>query len=156
MTKKNIEPIFKVNEHLNGLLLKFKESNTYFKICVNQVEKLVRIQMTDNPLNWKNIPDEWMKDFTEVRRIDMNVSKLFTNYISPIHIVDAFGPCLGVSMPLKQITIINNLNDEENNYYFITAPIRFLPDFIQFLNKIINLAPQAKLYYVEKYTAKSR
>lgn len=151
MVKKIAETDTKINEHLNGLLLRYKDKNTYFKICANKTEKNVRLQLTANPLYWSNIPEEWTKDFLELKRVELDVNKLFTNYIAPEYIVGALGPCLGMKLPLSQTTIFNGLNDEENNFYLITAPIRFLPDFIQFVKKMVNLPPQIKLQMVEKY-----
>ncbi len=151
MVKKKTEHISTVSESLNGLLAGYKENNTYFKICVNREEEIVRLQLTENPIYWNNIPEKWEKDFVELKRVEIDVQKLFTNYVSPVHIVSSLGPCLGIKLPLNQITIFNGLLDEEINYYLISAPLRFLPDFIQFIKKMVNLSPQMKLQMVEKY-----
>ncbi|MFW5808550.1 MAG: hypothetical protein ACOC2H_08510 [Spirochaetota bacterium] len=151
MTRRYMDTQPAVSEDLNGLLHNFKDNNTYFKVCVNRKEKVIRLQMTDNPINWSNIPDEWNRGFHELKRVELDVSKLFTNYISPVHIVSAYGPNLGIKIPPKQIRIFNGLQDMGNNYYLISAPIRFLPDMIQFVKKMVKLPPQVKLQHVEKY-----
>ncbi|MDA3899375.1 MAG: hypothetical protein PF637_02515 [Spirochaetes bacterium] len=151
MNKQLIRDYDRGRESLNDLLLAYKHFNTYFEIFVNRKDKLLVLVMTDNPKYFTKIPEETLANYRGMKRVEMNVKTLYTAYIAPEHILFAYGSTLGINFPLKQIEVYNNLNIDNQNFYLLKAPIRYLPDVIQAVKKILDMPPQLKYEFVEKF-----
>lgn len=141
----------KNRESLHDLLTAYKQFSTYFWIMVNREEKILMFVMTSNPGYFRLIPEDEKTGFRAMKRVELNVKKMYTAYIAPSHLLAAFGPTLGINFPQKTISVQNKLNIPKKSYYLIKAPIRYLPDIIQAVKGILDLEPQIKYEYVEKY-----
>ncbi|HRX15332.1 MAG TPA: hypothetical protein P5123_03375 [Spirochaetota bacterium] len=141
----------KNRESLHDLLTAYKQFNTYFWIMVNREKKTLMFIMASNPRHFRLIPEEETAGFRPMKRVELSVNKMYTAYISPSHLLAAYGPTLGINFPQKTITVQNKLKTPKHNYYLIKAPIRYLPDIIQAVKGILDLEPQIKYEYVEKY-----
>ncbi len=141
-------------DDLFGLLAMFKANATYIRILESEEESLVSLQLTGNPGNWKNLPEERYETFRQLRRIELGVSKLMIKYISPEHIVSIRGPLLGLKLPLDKMVVINSL--EENGIYIIEAPLKYKSKMLTSVKKLVNLTPQKKYEILEKCLAQDQ
>ena len=136
------------DDSLFGLLSSYKRNVTYFRILVSEMEGSVVLQLTDNPRNWMNIAGEKYTSFREMKRLEMGITKLSVKYLSPEHIIKFLGPLLGMKLPSKKVTIVNNLG--KDSYFILEAPIDSLQLVLQSVKRLINLSPQKKYEIIEK------
>lgn len=141
------------DDSLYGLLSSYKALITYFKVLVSDEDKKVVIQITDNPKNFLRIPKEKYDQYREMRRLDIGINKLSVKYLSPEHLLQYFGPVLGMKINSKKVTIINNL--EKGGYFILEMALQSLPMVIQNVKKIITLTPQKKYEILEKCLAEN-
>jgi len=126
---------------------------TYFRVLVSDKEKKVVIQITDNPKNFLRIPKENYVQYSKMRRLDIGINKLSVKYLSPEHLLQYFGPVLGMKINSKKVTIINNL--EKGGYFILETDMQSLPMVMQTIKKIIALTPQKKYEILEKCLAEN-
>ncbi len=141
------------DDSLYGLLSSYKALVTYFRVLVSDKEKKVVIQITDNPKNFLRIPKENYVQYSKMRRLDIGINKLSVKYLSPEHLLQYFGPVLGMKINSKKVTIINNL--EKGGYFILETDMQSLPMVMQTIKKIIALTPQKKYEILEKCLAEN-
>ncbi|MBN2858481.1 MAG: hypothetical protein JXN63_08785 [Candidatus Delongbacteria bacterium] len=141
----------RVSEDLNGLLRFCKPYNTYFKILVSKEKKIIQLCMSGNPLYFRNIESGKFEGFTLLSRNDLNLGKLFINYLEPRHLIYNYGQTLGIHFPLNNVRIENMLDEKTKNYYMLEGPIKFLPDIISRLHDLVEMKPQVKYEIIEKF-----
>lgn len=141
----------KKDEYLFGLLSSHKMNNTYIRILVSEDEKTISLLVTDNPKNWKNIPEEKYKTFRTVRRLDIGYPKLSVKFVSPEQLVKTMGPLLNIKVPVEKVVISQML--ESGGYLCIDFPGRYKKKVITGVNKILSLSPQKKYEIIEKSLA---
>jgi hypothetical protein len=137
------------DDSLFGLLSQHKQNISYLRILINEAEKLISLQITDNPRNWRNLPDDKYSEFKMLKRNEVGVTKLSIKYISPGNIISHFGPTIGVKFPNGKAEIDNQLS--EKNYFTLDCSSKYLESIVLNMRKMINMTPQKKYEIIETY-----
>jgi hypothetical protein len=141
----------KEDESLFGLLSLYKDFNTYVRVLVSEDEKILSVQLTDNPANWKNIPKNRYEKYRQLSRLDMGFDRLSLKYLAPKYIVKNMGPLLNIKIPPDGVTVTDALN--EGGYFILEASMRYRKKILQGLGKMLNMSPHKKLEIIEKCIA---
>jgi len=139
------------DDSLFGLLSSYKIYNTYFKVVVSEDNDRIVVMIAGNPKSWDNIPPDKYKTYTQVRRLEIGVTRLSVKYLSPQHLIVYFGSILGSKLPSNKVTIVNNL--DKDGYFILETSLRYRPLVFQSLKRLISLPPQKKYEILEKYIA---
>jgi len=145
--KKISEGIKTTDDSLFGLLSSYKPHTAYFRILASTEEKRAVLLITDNPRCWLRLPAERYAAYASVRRQELGATKLSVKYLTAANIVRTFGPTLGVSLPKKKTTVVNEL--DQGGCFLLEFPIDDLPLVLQAVRKIITLSPQRKYEIIE-------
>ncbi len=151
--KEKTENIKGADDTLFGLLSVYKLYNTYFRILMNEENSSLLLQITGNPKKWPAIGDERYKGYRQLKRAEMDTTKLSVKYLSPEHLIEQLGPVLGIKVPANDASISNNL--DADGFYSIEIKSKYLQEIIQVLEKIIDLSPERKYEILEKSFSKS-
>jgi len=142
------------DDTLWGLLSPYKANHTYFRILICEGNDSIVVQITGNPKNWQDKTlEERYKDCRQLKRSEIDTLKLSTKYLLPEHLIKQIGPALGMKLPADEVTIIDNIDKE--GCFIIETSLKFMPDVVQNIKKIINLSPQKKYELLEKYLAEN-
>jgi hypothetical protein len=139
------------DESLFGLLSLYKAFNTYVRILVSEDEKMLSVQLTDNPANWKNIPENRYEKYRQMSRLDMGIDRLSLKYLTPQYIIRNMGPLLNIKIPPDSAMITDALN--EGGYFILDTSMRYRNKILHGLGKILNMSPHKKLEIIEKCIA---
>jgi hypothetical protein len=151
--RKGIEGKKSDDETLFGLLSPYKLYNTYLSLFTSEKEDAALLFITDNPKRWTILADEKYKNYKTVRRLVLGVSRLSIKYLLPEHLIKSSGPILGMKLPPNKVTIVNNIDND--GYFILQTPLRYLPEIVQNIRKIINMSPQKKYEILEKCLAEN-
>lgn len=141
------------DDTLFGLLSQHKGHHTYVRILVNEKERRISLQFTDNPRHWGNIAGDRYSGYRLLKRSELGVSKLSLKYITPQQVVTHFGPTLGIKLPMKRNEVLNMLDDPDKRYFCLDASMKYLQNIAISVKKIINMTPQKKYELIETYLA---
>ncbi len=136
------------DESLFGLLSSYKSFNTYVSIHLSEKDDLVVLFVTDNPRRWSLMTDEKYRNFKPLRRLSIGVTKLSVKYLLPEHLVKYMGPMLGMKLPSNKVAIVNNL--DKDGYFMLETSLKFMPEVVQGIKRIISMPPQKKYEIIEK------
>ncbi len=139
------------DDSLFGLLLSYKSNNTYIKVMVSEKNKSVAVLFTDNPRNWQRVISDQLKEYTDLRRLEIKADKLSLKYLNPRHLVTILGPAVGIKVPLDKIIVTDRL--EEECFYLLETSLRYKHKVLMGVRKIITLSPQKKYEILEKCIA---
>ncbi len=140
-----------VDESLFGLLSPYKQFNTYIRVFINDAEKKIKLQLTNNPSNWQFVEEGSLDNYRLLKRVELGIQKISVKFLYPENIVAHLGPTFGLKIPDSKIHIENHLLDEEKKYFSITIHIKYLAHLNTVIKKIINYSPQKKYEILEKY-----
>jgi hypothetical protein len=146
--KKGAESSRTEDESLFGLLSSYKSFNTYLNIYLSEKDDQVVLLITDNPRRWSLMADEKYKNFKPLRRLSIGVGKLSVKFLLPEHLVRFMGPMLGMKLPSNRVAFVNNL--DKDGYFLLETSLKFLPEVMQGIKKIIGMPPQKKYEILEK------
>ena len=144
----------KIDESLFGLLSLYKAFNTYIRVLISEGDKKMSLQLTDNPVNWKNIPAEDYKGFRQMTRLEMGVDKLSVKYLNLRYMVKNMGPLLSLKLAPEKVNVINEL--EEKGYFLLDTSLQYRKKVLQAVNKILTMSPQKKYEIIEKCIAENQ
>ncbi|MBN1531916.1 MAG: hypothetical protein JXA20_04580 [Spirochaetes bacterium] len=141
------------DDSLFGLLSLYKANNTYVKVMVSDKKKSVAVLISENPKNWQTLMADQMKEYTDLRRLDIKTDRLSLKYLSPVHLVAILGPALGIKVPVEAITITDRLKQE--GYYLLETSLRYKHKVLMAVRKVLTLSPQKRYEILEKCLAGS-
>jgi hypothetical protein len=141
------------DDSLFGLLSSYKLHTAYFRLLVSEAEGRAAVHIADNPRSWSLIPPERYAAYKPVRRHELGTTKLSVKYLTAKNIITYLGPLLGLKLPKKKTTVINNLDRE--GYFVLEIPLASLPVLLQVIKRIITLSPQRKYEILEKSLVES-
>jgi hypothetical protein len=141
------------DDNLFGLLSSYKSYNTYLSLYASEKDDSLLLFITDNPKRWSYMLDEKYKNFHLLKRLEMDVPKMSIKYLLPEHLIKSLGPLLGMKLPSNKATIVNNIS--HNGYFIMQTALKYLPDVVQEVKKIINMSPQKKYEILEKCLAEN-
>ncbi len=136
------------DENLFGLLSPYKLYNTYLSLFISEKDDTFILFLTDNPRKWSVMSDEKYQNFRQVKRLAIGVSKLSIKYLMPEHLIKSIGPMMGIKLPPNKVAIVNNIDDD--GYFILQAPMKYYPEIIQNIKRLINMSPQKKYEILEK------
>ena len=148
MKKKLKNRLLNKDDSLFGLLLPYKQNNTYIRVLINEKEGELIVAFTDNPKFWINLPSEINSSFRNMKRLEINTEKMFIKYILPEHLIKAAGASAGINLALEKIKTENLLH--EKGYYLIKTSTRYLHKVLSSIKKLLNLSPSKKYEILEK------
>ncbi|MCL2156269.1 MAG: hypothetical protein FWH53_11435 [Leptospirales bacterium] len=148
MKKKLKERLVNKDDTLFGLLLPYKQNNTYIKVLINEDEGDVIVSLTENPKFWNNLPPEITSSFRSMKRLEINTEKMFIKYILPEQLIKTAGAAAGINLSMDKIKAENLLN--EQGYYLIKTSTRYLNRVLSSIKKLLNLSPPKKFEIIEK------
>lgn len=137
------------DDSLFGLLSQHKKNISYLRIMINETDKLISLQITDNPKNWRNLPPEKYTAFRMLKRNEIGVTKFSIKYISPGNIIAHFGSTIGVKFPNGKAEIDNQL--AAKSYFTLDCSSKYLESIVLNMRKMINMTPQKKYEIIETY-----
>jgi hypothetical protein len=140
------------DDTLYGLLSMYKVFNTYFRILRNKENDTIALQITDNPKKWPRLDDNRYKGYKLLKRAEIGMIKLSLKYLSPEHLIEQFGPVIGLKVPQEEFTITDSLKNE--GFYSIETNSKYLPEIISLVNKTVELTPKRKYELIEKCLSK--
>ncbi len=136
------------DDSLFGLLLSYKQFNTYVRVLVDDDRAMAAVVLTSNPKFWQNLPSEVYSTYHTIKRLDLGVDKLFVKYILPQHLVKTLGPSAGINLSSDKYELDDSLS--EKGYYAIRIPQKHMTKLLSGVKKMINLSPQKKYEILEK------
>lgn len=136
------------DDSLFGLLLSYKQFNTYVRVLVDDNRAMAAVVLTSNPKFWQNLPPELYSTYHSIKRLDLGVDKLFVKYILPQHLVKTLGPSAGINLSSDKYELDDSLS--EKGYYAIMIPQKHMTKLLSGVKKMINLSPQKKYEILEK------
>ncbi|MBP8081808.1 MAG: hypothetical protein KAZ87_01270 [Spirochaetes bacterium] len=137
------------DDSLFGLLSQHKKNISYLRIMINEEEKLISLQITDNPKNWLNLPAEKYSGFKMLKRNEIGVTKFSIKYITPGIIIAHFGQTIGVKFPNGKAEIDNQLSAK--SFFTLDCSSKYLESIVLNMRKMINMTPQKKYEIIETY-----
>jgi len=146
--KKSKEPRKEEDDSLFGLLSSYKVFNTYFRVLESETDQKVVLQISDNPKKWSLIPEEKYENYRFLKRLEIGTQKSSIKYISPEHLIKYMGSLLGTKLPVKKVSITNNIDNE--GYFILETSLKYKPLLLQSIKRISNLSPQKKYEILEK------
>jgi hypothetical protein len=147
--KENVEK----DDTLFGLLSQHKVFVTYLRILINEKEKRVSFQMTDNPAKWRALPPGRYDGFRMLTRNEIGVTRLSVKYLTPRQVLSHVTPTLGMKLSSRSTEIIDTLGDQGSGYFCLDCGVKHLEGMVLTARKILNLAPQKKFAIIETYLA---
>ena len=148
MTKKIKNEHIHRDDSLFGLLLSYKQNNTYVRVFLNEAEASVAVILTGNPKSWDYLPPEISVHYRSMKRLELNTDKMFIKYILPEHLIKTAGISAGINLSADKIEVENRLEDK--GYYLIKTSTRYLNRVLSGVKKLLNLSPQKKYEILEK------
>jgi len=142
------------DDTLFGLLIPYKQNNTYIKVLINEEEGDIIVSLTENPKFWNNLPTEITSSFRSMKRLEINTEKMFIKYILPEQLIKATGAAAGINLAIDEVKIENLLN--EKGYYLIKVSTRYLNRILSSVKKLLNLSPSKKFEIIEKCISKDQ
>jgi len=140
------------DDTLFGLLLPYKQNNTYVKVLINEEEGNLIVSLTENPKFWKNLPTEITSSFRSMKRLEIDTEKMFIKYILPDQLIKSTGALAGINLSLDNVETENLLN--EQGYYLIKTSTRYLNRVLSSVKKLLNISPSKKYEIIEKCISK--
>ena len=144
-TKEKIEK----DDSLFGLLLQHKRYVTYLRILVNETEKHMSLQLSDNPRNWNNLPQEKYSTYKMLSRNDIGVIRFSVKYLSPEQVLSFFTPTFGVKFVTNKYVIDNSLSDPKKRYFTLDCQLKYVSPIVECFRKIVALSAQKKYEIIE-------
>ena len=93
------------DDSLFGLLSSYKSNVTYFKILISEDDNKIAVQITDNPKKWALIPEDRYTHYKELRRLEIETTRLSVKYLAPKHLIQYYGTILGMKLVSKDLLI---------------------------------------------------
>ncbi len=150
MKKTNVENI-KEDDTLFGLLSVYKAYSTYFRILISEENNII-LQITSNPKKWPKIGEKKIEGYRLLKRSEIGAVKLFVKYLAPKHLLDQFGPILGMKIPEHEVKINDSLDSD--GVYSLEIKSKFMHETISIIERIVDLSPQKKYELLEKSLSK--
>ena len=148
MKKKLKERVINKDDTLFGLLLPYKQNNTYIRVFINEDEGDIIVSLTENPKFWENLPSEITSSFRNMKRLELKTEKMFIKYILPEQLIKGAGVVAGINLSMDKVKTQNLLN--EKGYYLIRTSTRYLNRVLVSVKKLLNLSPTKKFEIIEK------
>ncbi len=136
------------DDSLFGLLSSYKSYITYLSLFKSEQDDAAILFITDNPRKWALMEKEQYKNFHQMKRLEMGVNRLSVKYLLPEHLIKTSGPILGMKLPSTKVAIVNNLDND--GYFILQAPLKYIDEFIQYVKKTVSMTPQKKYEVLEK------
>ena len=152
MKKKSKERVLNKDDTLFGLLLPYKQNNTYIRVFINEDEGDIIVSLTKNPKYWENLPPEITSSFRNMKRLELKTEKMFIKYILPEQLIKGAGTVAGINLSMDKVKIQNLLN--EKGYYLIKTSTRYLSRVLSSVKRLLNLSPSKKFEIIEKCISK--
>ncbi|MCL1865100.1 MAG: hypothetical protein FWF73_04740 [Spirochaetes bacterium] len=154
MNKKLKNKLLNKDDTLFGLLLPYKQNNTYIRVLINEDEGDIIVSLTENPKFWDNIPSEITSSFRSMKRLEIAAEKMFIKYILPEQLIKTAGAAAGINLSMDKLKIENMLN--EKGYYLIKTSTRYLNRVLSSIKKLLNLSASKKFEIIEKCISKEQ
>ncbi len=138
----------KKDDSLFGLLSTYKSYSSYFRVLENDALDEVAMIIVSNPGNWKNIPQELLEGFVDIRRLKLGLNRMSLKYLLPEHLATVMGPSLGIKIPANKLDSVNRLSTD--GFYILRTSRKYMPRLMTGLKRLINLTPQKKYEILEK------
>jgi hypothetical protein len=148
MRKKLKDKLLNKDDTLFGLLLPYKQNNTYVRVLLNEDVGELVVALTENPKFWINLPSEITSSFRSMKRLEINAEKMFIKYISPEQLIRAAGATAGINLAMDKIKTENLL--DEKGYYLVKTSTRYLNRVLSSIKKLLTLSPSKKYEIIEK------
>ncbi|MCL1833119.1 MAG: hypothetical protein FWG49_01330 [Leptospirales bacterium] len=148
MRKKLKDKLLNKDDTLFGLLLPYKQNNTYVRVLLNEDVGELVVALTENPKFWINLPSEITSSFRSMKRLEINAEKMFIKYISPEQLIRAAGATAGINLAMDKIKTENLL--DEKGYYLVKTSTRYLNRVLSSIKKLLSLSPSKKYEIIEK------
>jgi hypothetical protein len=148
MKKKLKKRLLNKDDTLFGLLLPYKQNNTYIKVLINEDEGDIIVSLTENPKFWNNLSSEITSSFRSMKRLEINTEKMFIKYILPEQLIKTAGAAAGINLSMDKIKTENLLN--EKGYYLIKTSTRYLNKVLSSIKKLLSLSSSKKFEIIEK------
>ena len=152
MKKRLKDRLLNKDDTLFGLLVPYKQNNTYVKVFIDEKEGNLIVSLTENPKFWRNLPIETISSFRAMKRLEINTEKMFIKYILPEQLIKAAGALAGINLAIDNAEIENLLNDR--GYYLIKTSTRYLNKVLSSVKKLLSLSPSKKFEIIEKCISK--
>jgi len=152
MKKKLKERAINKDDTLFGLLVPYKQNNTYIKVLINEVEGEIIVSLTENPKFWTNLPSDMTSSFRNMKRLELNTERMFIKYILPEQLIKSAGVTAGINLSMDKVNTENLL--KEKGYYLIKTSTRHLNKVLVSVKKLLNLSPSKKFEIIEKCISK--